>query len=110
MALHIRAVSKTYSKGVQALKDANLAIPAGICGLLGANSAGKSTLMRVLVTLLEPDEGSIRLGDTDAPSQEDEVRNTLGYLPQEFGAYPKVSADNLLDMPCLDVGFSRSWL
>jgi len=97
MELHIRSVSKTYSNGVQALKDVTLTIPLGMYGLLGPNGAGKSTLMRIVATLQEPDEGSIRLGDTNVLSQKDEVRKTLGYLPQEFGVYPKVSAENLLD-------------
>ena len=97
MELHIRDVSKTYPNGVQALKDVTLTIPAGMYGLLGPNGAGKSTLMRILATLQEPDEGSIRLGDLDVLHQKNEVRETLGYLPQEFGVYPKVSAENLLD-------------
>ena len=96
MALHIRGVSKTYSNGVQALKDVTLTIPAGMYGLLGPNGAGKSTLMRILATLQEPDEGNVRLGDIDVVNQKDEVRKTLGYLPQEFGVYPKVSAEHLL--------------
>jgi ABC-2 type transport system ATP-binding protein len=73
MELHIRDVSKTYSNGVQALKDVTLTIPAGMYGLLGPNGAGKSTLMRILATLQEPDEGSIRLGDTDVLNQKDNV-------------------------------------
>jgi ABC-2 type transport system ATP-binding protein len=97
MVLHIRKVSKTYSNGVQALKDVTLTIPAGMYGLLGPNGAGKSTLMRILATLQEPDEGSIHLGDLDVLNQKDEVRKTLGYLPQEFGVYPQVSAEALLD-------------
>jgi ABC-2 type transport system ATP-binding protein len=97
MELHIRGVSKTYSNGVQALKDVSLTIPAGMYGLLGPNGAGKSTLMRILATLQEPDKGSVRLGDVDVLGQKDEVRRTLGYLPQEFGVYPKVSAEQLLD-------------
>ena len=97
MELHIRGISKTYPNGVQALKDVSLTIPAGMYGLLGPNGAGKSTLMRVIATLQEPDEGSIRLGDIDVVRQKAEVRRTLGYLPQEFGVYPKVSAENLLD-------------
>jgi len=97
MQLDIRDVSKAYPNGVQALKDVTLAIPVGMYGLLGPNGAGKSTLMRILATLQEPDEGSIHLGDTDVLKQKDEVRKTLGYLPQEFGVYPKVSAENLLD-------------
>jgi ABC-2 type transport system ATP-binding protein len=97
MELHIRGVSKTYSNGVQALKDVSLTIPTGMYGLLGPNGAGKSTLMRILATLQEPDEGTLRLGDIDVVSQKDEVRKTLGYLPQEFGVYPKVSAEELLE-------------
>ena len=97
MELHIRDVSKTYPNGVQALKGVTLTIPAGMYGLLGPNGAGKSTLMHIVATLQEPDEGSIRLGDIDVLGQKDEVRQTLGYLPQEFGVYPKVSADQLLD-------------
>jgi ABC-type multidrug transport system ATPase subunit len=95
--LHIRGVSKTYPNGVQALKDVTLTIPAGMYGLLGPNGAGKSTLMRILSTLQEPDAGSIQLGDIDVLKQKDDVRKTLGYLPQEFGVYPKVSAEDLLD-------------
>jgi ABC-type multidrug transport system ATPase subunit len=96
MELHIRDVSKTYPNGVQALKDVSLTIPAGMYGLLGPNGAGKSTLMRILATLQEPDAGTIRLGDIDVVRQKDAVRQTLGYLPQEFGVYPKVSAEELL--------------
>lgn len=97
MELRIRAVSKTYSNGVQALKDVNLAIPTGMYGLLGPNGAGKSTLMRILATLQEPDSGSVQLGDIDLLNRKDEVRQTLGYLPQEFGLYPKVTAEDLLE-------------
>src|SRR5688572_18832029 len=97
MQLTIEGVSKTYPNGVQALKDVTLTIPAGMYGLLGPNGAGKSTLMRILATLQEPDEGSIHLGDIDVANQKVEVRKTLGYLPQEFGVYPKVSAEDLLD-------------
>lgn len=97
MQLQINNVSKTYSNGVQALKNVTLTIPNGMYGLLGPNGAGKSTLMRILATLQEPDEGSIQLGETDLLKQKDEIRKTLGYLPQEFGVYPKVSAENLLD-------------
>ena len=96
MELRIRGVSKTYSNGVQALKDVTLTIPAGMYGLLGPNGAGKSTLMRMIATLQEPDEGSIRLDDIDVLRQKDDVRQTLGYLPQEFGVYPSVNAENLL--------------
>jgi ABC-2 type transport system ATP-binding protein len=97
MELHIRGVSKTYANGVHALKDVTLTIPAGMYGLLGPNGAGKSTLMRIVATLQEPDEGSVRLGDVDVLNQKDEVRKRLGYLPQEFGVFPKVSAESLLD-------------
>ncbi|HEX6588082.1 MAG TPA: ABC transporter ATP-binding protein [Longimicrobiales bacterium] len=97
MELHIRSISKTYANGVQALKDVSLTIPPGMYGLLGPNGAGKSTLMRILATLQEPDAGTVRLGDLDVVRQKDEVRKTLGYLPQEFGVYPKVSAEDLLD-------------
>lgn len=96
MHLAISNISKTYPNGVHALKNVTLAIPAGMYGLLGPNGAGKSTLMRILATLQEPDEGSVRLGDVDVINQKDAVRRTLGYLPQEFGVYPKVSAEALL--------------
>ena len=95
--LQIRGVSKTYANGVHALRDVTLTIPTGMYGLLGPNGAGKSTLMRILATLQEADAGSVRLGDIDVLTQKDEVRQTLGYLPQEFGVYPKVSAEGLLD-------------
>src|SRR5215203_5395402 len=97
MELQIRGVSKTYSNGVHALKDVTLTIPAGMYGLLGPNGAGKSTLMRILATLQEADSGSARLGDIDVLRDKDAVRRTLGYLPQEFGLYPKVTGDDLLD-------------
>ena len=97
MELRINNVSKTYLNGVQALKNVSLTIPYGMYGLLGPNGAGKSTLMRILATLQAPDEGSIRFGDIDVLRQKDEVRKTLGYLPQEFGVYPKVSGEALLD-------------
>lgn len=97
MTLQINNISKTYPNGVQALKNITLTAPQGMFGLLGPNGAGKSTLMRILATLQEPDEGEIRLGETDVLNQKDEVRKTLGYLPQEFGVYTKVSAEDLLD-------------
>ena len=96
MTLQIRGVSKTYPNGVQALKNVTLTIPAGMYGLLGPNGAGKSTLMRILATLQEADGGSVQLGGIDVLNQKDEVRQTLGYLPQEFGVYPKVNAEDLL--------------
>jgi ABC-2 type transport system ATP-binding protein len=97
MDLKIRGVSKAYPNGVQALKDVSLTIPAGMYGLLGPNGAGKSTLMRILATLQEADEGSVRLGAIDVLREKDEVRKILGYLPQEFGVYPGVRAESLLD-------------
>jgi ABC-2 type transport system ATP-binding protein len=97
MDLTIEGVSKTYPNGVRALKDVTLTIPPGMYGLLGPNGAGKSTLMRILATLQEPDEGIVRLGDIDVLRHKDDVRERLGYLPQEFGVYPKVSAERLLD-------------
>lgn len=107
MELHIQDISKTYSNGVAALKNITLTIPAGMYGLLGPNGAGKSTLMRTLATLQEPDKGSIRLGDVDLLNRKDEIRQTLGYLPQEFGVYPKVSAENLLDHFAILKGFNE---
>jgi len=97
MELCIRDVSKTYPNGVRALDSVSLTIPAGMYGLLGPNGAGKSTLMRILATLQEADSGSATLGELDVLTRKDEVRKTLGYLPQEFGVYPKVSAESLLD-------------
>ena len=97
MELYIHDVSKTYSNGVKALKNVSLTIPVGMYGLLGPNGAGKSTLMRTIATLQDPDAGSIRLGDIDVLNHKEKVRETLGYLPQEFGVYPKVSAERLLD-------------
>ena len=107
MQLDIRGISKTYPNGVQALRDVSLTIPAGMYGLLGPNGAGKSTLMRILATLQEPDSGTARLGDLDVVQQKDEVRRTLGYLPQEFGVYPKVSAEQLLDHFALLKGIAQ---
>ncbi|GAB3823168.1 ABC transporter ATP-binding protein [Hymenobacter jeollabukensis] len=95
--LIIRNVSKRYANGVQALHDVSLNIPPGMYGLLGPNGAGKSTLMRTLATLQEPDSGQLLLGDIDVVHQKDALRQTLGYLPQEFGVYPKASAEELLD-------------
>ena len=97
MKIQIQNLSKTYSNGTQALKEITLSIPRGMFGLLGPNGAGKSTLMRTIATLQDPDEGSIHLGDIDVLRQKGKVRELLGYLPQEFGVYPKVSAERLLD-------------
>ena len=97
MNLTIQNLSKTYPNGVQALKNVTLDIPVGMFGLLGPNGAGKSSLMRTIATLQEPDSGSIQLGDLNVLTEKTEVRKVLGYLPQEFGVYPKVSAIDLLD-------------
>ena len=97
MELQIRNLSKTYSNGVKALDDVSLTIPRGMFGLLGPNGAGKSTLMRTIATLQEADSGSIQLGDLNVLGNKMEVRRRLGYLPQEFGVYPKISAYDMLD-------------
>lgn len=97
MQLRIQGLSKRYPNGTQALRDVSLSIDQGMFGLLGPNGAGKSTLMRTLATLQEADTGSVSLGEIDVLRQKDEVRRVLGYLPQEFGLYPKVSAQDLLD-------------
>lgn len=97
MELQINNLSKTYPNGVKALDNISLTIPTGMYGLLGPNGAGKSTLMRTIATLQEPDAGSISLGEINVLKQKHELRTVLGYLPQEFGVYPKVSALNLLN-------------
>ncbi|MEQ1519527.1 MAG: ABC transporter ATP-binding protein [Usitatibacteraceae bacterium] len=97
MELVIKHLSKTYPNGVQALKDVTLTIPTGLFGLLGPNGAGKSTLMRTLATLQDADTGSAQLGNIDVLNDKDAVRRQLGYLPQEFGVYPKVSASDMLN-------------
>ena len=114
MHLAINGVSKTYPNGVRALRDVTLDIPSGMYGLLGPNGAGKSTLMRTIATLQEPDTGSITLGDPaggaqaiDVLREKDRVRRTLGYLPQEFGVYPSVSAERLLNHFAVLEGFNN---
>ena len=97
MELRIKDLNKTYPNGVHAINNCNLTIPRGMFGLLGPNGAGKSSLMRTIATLQEADSGSIHLGDIDVLNEKDAVRRVLGYLPQEFGVYPKVSAENMLD-------------
>src|ERR1700755_29831 len=96
MALTITGLSKTYPNGVRALKNLSLTIGNNMFGLLGPNGAGKSSLMRTVATLQDPDAGSIFLDDLDVLKQETEVRKVLGYLPQEFGVYPKMSAVDML--------------
>ncbi|MCG2585448.1 ABC transporter ATP-binding protein [Massilia sp. TS11] len=97
MELRIRNLSKTYANGVVALDKVTLTIPTGMFGLLGPNGAGKSTLMRTLATLQECDAGSVFLGDIDVLDEKDAVRRMLGYLPQDFGVYPKVTAYEMLE-------------
>ena len=107
MELKITNLSKTYPNGVKANDNITLNIPVGMFGLLGPNGAGKSTLMRTIATLQEPDEGSIMLGDINVLTQKQEVRKVLGYLPQEFGVYPKVGAETLLDHLAVLKGISN---
>ncbi len=97
MQLTIRNLSKTYANGVKALQDVSLDIPTGMYGLLGPNGAGKSTLMRTLATLQDADAGTATLGELDVLKEKDAVRRTLGYLPQEFGVYPRIKAVEMLD-------------
>lgn len=105
--LMIRQLSKTYPNGVCALRDVSLDIPNGMFGLLGPNGAGKSTLMRTIATLQDPDAGSIRLDDLDVLADKPATRRVLGYLPQEFGVYPKVSAEAMLEHLATLKGFTR---
>ena len=97
MQLAIQNLSKRYANGVQALDNVNLSIAPGMFGLLGPNGAGKSTLMRTLATLQSADSGTATLGDIDVLKEPERVRGVLGYLPQDFGVYPKVTAVELLD-------------
>jgi ABC-2 type transport system ATP-binding protein len=97
MKLQINSLSKTYANGVQALKDVSLTLNNGMFGLLGPNGAGKSSLMRTIATLQEADAGSVFLDDLDVLKNKTRVRQLLGYLPQEFGVYPKISAERMLD-------------
>ncbi len=97
MELRISNLSKTYANGVKALDNVSLTIPQGMYGLLGQNGAGKSTLMRTLATLQEADSGEAKLGDIDVLRDKDAVRRRLGYLPQDFGVYPRISAQDMLD-------------
>jgi len=95
--LIIEHLSKTYPNGVEALKDVSLTIPNGMFGLLGPNGAGKSTLMRTIATLQDPDLGSLHLNGIDVLADKDRIRQRLGYLPQEFGVYPRTSAITMLN-------------
>jgi ABC-type multidrug transport system ATPase subunit len=107
MQLRIENLSKTYPNGTRALDDVSLTIEPGMFGLLGPNGAGKSTLMRIVATLQEPDEGRVQLGEIDVLRDKEAVRRTLGYLPQEFGVYPKVTAEDLLDHFAVLKGITR---
>ncbi|MFL6776735.1 MAG: ABC transporter ATP-binding protein [Sphingomicrobium sp.] len=95
--LEIANLSHTYANGTVALDDVSLSIPRGMYGLLGPNGAGKSTLMRTVATLQQPTAGSIKFGDIDVLADAERLRKTLGYLPQDFGVYPRVSAYAMLD-------------
>jgi ABC-type multidrug transport system ATPase subunit len=106
--LTIRDLSKTYPNGVRALSGVTLDIPTGMFGLLGPNGAGKSTLMRTIATLQEPDAGAIRFDGVDVLADKQAVRRLLGYLPQEFGVYPKVTAAAMLEHFAVLKGLARA--
>lgn len=105
MELVIQHIDKKYPNGVHALHDVSLTIQKGMFGLLGPNGAGKSSLMRTLATLQDVDSGSARLGNIDILNDKESLRKVLGYLPQEFGVYPRTSAVDLLDHLALLKGF-----
>src|SRR5437868_11104559 len=106
--LEIANLSHTYANGTVALDDVSLSIPRGMYGLLGPNGAGKSTLMRTVATLQQPTAGSIKFGDIDVLAQPDRLRRTLGYLPQDFGVYPRVSAYAMLDQLAVLKGITKA--
>ena len=108
MILQIDSLNKQYGNGVYALQNVSLTINKGMFGLLGPNGAGKSSLMRTLATLQDADSGSVMLGEIDVLNNKDAVRKVLGYLPQEFGVYPRTSAVDLLDHLALLKGFDNS--
>jgi len=108
VALTINRLSKTYPNGVKALKNLSLSIGNSMFGLVGPNGAGKSSLMRTVATLQDPDSGSINLDGIDVLHQKDEVRRILGYLPQEFGVYPKISALDMLHHLAIMKGMTAS--
>lgn len=104
--LDIKNICHVYPNGTKALNDVSLCIPRGMFGLLGPNGAGKSSLMRTIATLQTPTSGSIRFGDIDVIKTPTELRKTLGYLPQDFGVYPRVSAYDMLDQMAVLKGIS----
>ena len=106
--LDLRDVSHIYDNGTRALDHVTLSIPHGMYGLLGPNGAGKSTLMRTIATLQTPTEGAIRFGDIDVIEDPEKLRRTLGYLPQDFGVYPRVSAYDMLDHMAVLKGVASS--
>src|SRR5476651_783744 len=108
MALTIKGLSKTYPNGVCALKNLSLSVGNNMFGLLGPNGAGKSTLMRTVATLQDPDSGAIDLDGLDVLAKKNEVRKVLGYLPQEFGVYPKMSAADMLEHLAVMKGVTSS--
>jgi len=107
MEIKVTNLSKTYQNNVQALKKVNLEISTGMYGLLGPNGAGKSTLMRTIATLQEADEGTIHLDNIDVLKEKEKIRQILGYLPQEFGVYPEVTAEQMLSHIALLKGISK---
>ena len=108
MSLEIRGISKRYPNGVQALNNLSLSIGTNMFGLLGPNGAGKSTLMRTIATLQDPDAGQILLNGLDVVANKDAVRRQLGYLPQEFGVYPRISALDMLHHLAVMKGISKT--
>jgi ABC-type multidrug transport system ATPase subunit len=106
--LEIQNLSHTYPNGTVALDDVSLSIPRGMYGLLGPNGAGKSTLMRTVATLQEPTSGTIRFGDIDVLAEPQRLRRTLGYLPQDVGVYPRVSAYSMLDQVAILKGITSA--
>ena len=104
--LNLHEVSHIYPNGTRALDRVTLSIPRGMYGLLGPNGAGKSTLMRAIATLQTPTEGAIRFGDIDVIADPEALRRKLGYLPQDFGVYPRVSAYDMLDHMAVLKGIS----
>jgi ABC-type multidrug transport system ATPase subunit len=105
--LDVRGLTHTYAAGVKALDGVTLSAPAGMFGLLGPNGAGKSTLMRCLATLQVPTEGEMRFGDIDVRKEPERLRRVLGYLPQDFGVYPRVSAIDMLDQMAVLKGIAN---